>query len=309
MAGTARILRAQGKLSAELIDDRFCASATPNRETHDLIRHSRSTSLSSNSRSHQHFSRAVFLALGLSFLGPTVGFLDRKRHTPEAVARRILNLAHGAAGWPRRNNQGNHRWQRRGATTVRDDRGPNFPAVKLEALALRLPATLGYCAMVLCLMAFCRRRLPAVYSFVATLFACDALLFYSTEGRCYGMVLGCAAGALLCWQMAMEGRRRALSVTLLAFCLALMTALHYHAIFFLVPLAVAEIVRCRKSLKPDLAIMAAMLPAVLVLAVHYPLIRAWQPPRHTTAHRQLGPRFRSFISTISCQYGQSFCSP
>ena len=120
-----------------------------------------------------------------------------------------------------------------------------LPVVKPEALALRLPATLGYCAMVLCLMAFCRRRLPAVYAFVAALFACDALLFNSTEGRGYGIVLGCAAGALLCWQMAAEGRRRALTVTLLAFCLALMTALHYYAIFFPVPLAVAEIVRCR----------------------------------------------------------------
>ena len=33
-----------------------------------------------------------------------------------------------------------------------------------EALAIRLPATLGYCAMLLCLWAFCRGRLPAAFA-------------------------------------------------------------------------------------------------------------------------------------------------
>lgn len=81
-----------------------------------------------------------------------------------------------------------------------------MPIVKPQALAVRLPATLGFCGMVLCLLAFCQRRLSAVYAFVAALFACDACLMYASEGRGYGIVLGCAAGALLCWQMATDGR-------------------------------------------------------------------------------------------------------
>lgn len=173
--------------------------------------------------------------------------------------------------------------------------------VKHQALAVRLPATLAYCGMVLCLLAFCRRRLSAVYSFVASLVACDACLMYATEGRGYGIVLGCAAGALLCWQMATEGRRRVVAVTLLAFCLALMTALHYYAIFFLVPLLLAEMVRWRRSLKFDPAILAAMLPALLVLAVHYPLIRGWQPGQ---AHRCSPPAW----SQIPDFYMQFFLS-
>ena len=71
--------------------------------------------------------------------------------------------------------------------------------------------------MVLCLLAFCRRRLPAAYScMAAALLVCDVCRRYSSEGRGYGVVLGCAAGALLCWQFAVDGRRRKLVIPMLA---------------------------------------------------------------------------------------------
>jgi hypothetical protein len=152
--------------------------------------------------------------------------------------------------------------------------GAILPVVKNEALAVRLPATLGYCGMILCLLAFCRRRLPAAYSMAAALLACDACLAYSIEGRGYGVVLGCAAGALLCWQSVVDGRRRNLAIPLLALCVALMTAMHFYSIFFLVPLFLAEIVRWRASGKLDFGILAAMTPVLLVLGLHYPLIAA-----------------------------------
>ena len=151
-----------------------------------------------------------------------------------------------------------------------------LPIVGNEALAVRLPATLGYCAMLLCLWAFCRHRLPAVFAFAASLLTFERGLYFATEGRPYGLVLGCAAGALLCWQMAAEGHRRALTLPLLAVCLALMVALHYYAIFFLVPLFLAEMVRWRASGKLDFGIAAAMVPAVLVLGLHYALLVATQ---------------------------------
>ena len=151
-----------------------------------------------------------------------------------------------------------------------------LPIVGNDALALRLPATLGYCAMLLCLWAFSRRRLPAAFAFAVSLLTFERGLYFATEGRPYGLVLGCAAGALLCWQMAAEGRRRALMLPLLAICLALMVALHYYAIFFLVPLFLAEVVRWRSSGKPDFGTGAAMVPAPLVLGAHYVLFVASQ---------------------------------
>ncbi|MGO9239296.1 MAG: hypothetical protein ACLQBJ_00670 [Bryobacteraceae bacterium] len=173
-----------------------------------------------------------------------------------------------------------------------------LPIVRHEALAVRLPSTLGYCGMVLCLFAFCRRRLPAVYSFIAALLACDACLFYSTDGRAYGLVLGCAAGALLCWQTAAEGRRRGLAIPLLAFCLALMVALHYFSIFFLAPLFLAEMVRARSSRKLDFGILAALAPAVLVLVLHYPVIaanRRFQAHYWSPAHWSMMKSFYNYF--------------
>jgi len=151
-----------------------------------------------------------------------------------------------------------------------------LPIVGNEALALRLPATLGYCAMMVCLWAFSRRRLPAAFAFAATLLTFERGLYFATEGRAYGLVLGCAAGALLGWQMAAENRRRGLAIALLGVCSALVVALHYYAIFFLGALFFAEVARWRASEKVDVGIVAAMVPGPLVLGLHYALFVAGQ---------------------------------
>lgn len=73
-----------------------------------------------------------------------------------------------------------------------------LPIVSHDALAMRLPSTLAFCGMLLCIVAFCRPRMPAVFAFIAALLVCTACPYYATEDRCYGMVLGLAAGALVC---------------------------------------------------------------------------------------------------------------
>lgn len=146
-----------------------------------------------------------------------------------------------------------------------------LPIIGNDALAVRLPTILGFCAMILCVLTFSRRRLPAAFALGAGMLACERTLFYATEGRAYGLVLGCAAGTLLFWQMAAEGRKRGWAITLLALCSALMVALHYYAIFLLVPLFLAEVVRWRASGRADIGVWAAMLPAPLVLGLHYVL--------------------------------------
>lgn len=151
-----------------------------------------------------------------------------------------------------------------------------LPIIGNDALAIRLPATLGYCAMIVCLWAFCRPRLPAAFAFAVSLLTFERGLYFATEGRAYGVVLGCAAGSLLCWQMATEGRRRGSALALLAFCSGLMVALHYYAIFFLAVLCLAEGVRSRASGKIDWGIWAAMLPAPLVLGLHLTLLASNQ---------------------------------
>ncbi len=149
-----------------------------------------------------------------------------------------------------------------------------LPFVRPVALAVRLPSTLGFTAMLLCILAFCHRRMPAPYAFIAASLAIMSCAFYATEGRSYGLVLGCAAGALFCWAAAESGRRRILWLAAFGFCLGCATALHYYSVFLLLPLGVGELMRWRTEKKPDIAMLAAMLPAVAVLALHYPLIEA-----------------------------------
>src|SRR5688572_12778554 len=60
-----------------------------------------------------------------------------------------------------------------------------LPIVGNEALAVRLPSTLGYCAMLLCLWAFCRHRLPGAFAFAASLLTFERGLYFATEGRPY----------------------------------------------------------------------------------------------------------------------------
>ncbi len=186
-----------------------------------------------------------------------------------------------------------------------------LPIVQNDALAVRLPATLGYCAMILCLMAFCRPRLPAAFAFAASLLAFEPTLYYATEGRAYGLVLGCAAGGLLCWQLAAQGRGRGWAIAVLALCLALMVALHYYSIFFLVPLFLAELVRWRVSGRVDVAMMVAMAPAPLVLGVHYFLLVAGQNyGAHFWAHASLGqiaPFYERFLLPAVIMCGLAFC--
>ena len=185
-----------------------------------------------------------------------------------------------------------------------------LPIVGNEALAVRLPATLGYCAMIVCVWAFCRRRLPAAFAFAASLLTFEGGLYFATEGRAYGLVLGCAAGALLGWQRAAQSHRRGWAIALLAVCSALMVALHYYAIFFLVALFLGEMVRWRESGRADFALWAAMAPAPLVLGLHAVLFvggqdyqtHFWSPP----SLGQIVPFYERFLLPTLVLCGLAF---
>ncbi len=176
---------------------------------------------------------------------------------------------------------------------------PLFGVLGSEALALRLPSTIGFTAMLVCLLVFCRRRLPAIYALLAALLVGDSCLLFASEGRSYGMVLGCAGGALLAWQNAMEGRQRGLSLTLMSLCLSLMVSLHYFSIFFLGPFLVIELFRAVTSRRIDYGMLVSLSAPLAVLALHYPLIQAsGQFQAHFWARASLGgiPQFYRLTS-------------
>src|SRR4051794_29976664 len=78
-----------------------------------------------------------------------------------------------------------------------------------NATALRLPETLGFLLMNVCIFLFVRRRVPASYGLMAFIFpAVTDAYYFAYEARPYGLVLGFCGLAMLSWQSAAEGRKR-----------------------------------------------------------------------------------------------------
>ena len=150
-----------------------------------------------------------------------------------------------------------------------------IPVFGNEALAARLPATLGFGAMLLGIFTFCKTRMNVAYSLLAALLCCQVCLYFAREGRPYGAVLGCATWALVFWQRAPAGRRADLIG--LGVCLGLAVSLHYYAICILGPLLLAEMIMAWRDRKWNPGVLWAMTAPVMVLAIHYPLIDAGRP--------------------------------
>jgi hypothetical protein len=178
-----------------------------------------------------------------------------------------------------------------------------LPWVRNEALAVRLPSTLGFTGMIFTLLAFCRRRWPAPYAAVPALAGLPVCLRYATEGRSYGLVLGCTALALLCWQAAAEGRRRRIAIPLLAVSLMLGVALHYFAVFLTAPLLAAELARWVRTRRPDFGVLAALACPLPVLGLHYPLIAAGKVFQ---AH-YWSPAYWSVLPDLYVDYATKIC--
>ena len=168
-----------------------------------------------------------------------------------------------------------------------------LPYSPSEALAVRLPSTIGFCAMVVAVAGFARRWLPAAYAMIAGLLAAAMTIYYGSEGRSYGLILGFAALSLLLWSLAAEGRRRSLTLPLLAVCIAGMAALHYYTIFFPACLCLAQLVHARAERRFDFLLAIVLLaPAAIVVAAHYPFIAATRP---FMAHNYSTPSVQSIL--------------
>ena len=117
-----------------------------------------------------------------------------------------------------------------------------------NAFALRLPAFAGFLAMQACLFYFVRRLAGERAGLIAMLFpALTSTLYFSAEGRPYGVLLGCYAAVALCWQTAarrkVESEPRIWPLIGLAGVLALTLNVHFYGVLLLIPLCGAELVR------------------------------------------------------------------
>src|SRR5262249_55484211 len=104
-------------------------------------------------------------------------------------------------------------------------------------VALRLPALLGCLVMSLALFSFVSHRLTPAYGLLAAVFPMiTTAYYYAHEARAYGLELGFAALALVCWQRATESNDRLLP--LVGLCLSLLAPIscHYYGVLVVLPL-------------------------------------------------------------------------
>ncbi len=153
-----------------------------------------------------------------------------------------------------------------------------------SAFALRLPALLGFLLMQACLFFFVRNLAGERAGMVAAAFpALTATLFYSAEGRPYGLMLGLYTLALWCWQVAerQETRtreqgteRRTWALVGLTVAIAATINSHYFGILLLVPICAAEGFRSLQRRRMDWPMCAAICVGIAGFAATSPFLQA-----------------------------------
>lgn len=155
------------------------------------------------------------------------------------------------------------------------------------AFAARLPALAGFLLMQVCLFFFVRNLAGERAGAVAAAFpAMTATLFYSAEGRPYGLMLGLYALAALCWQAAggqwtevsgqssEKARTRGWALVGLAAAIAATINAHYFGILLLAPVCAAEAWRTAVQRKFDWAMCAAIVAGMLGWVGTIPFLQA-----------------------------------
>jgi hypothetical protein len=139
----------------------------------------------------------------------------------------------------------------------------------------RMPFTIGYLVFSICIFIFVSSRCPAVYASAAMIFPALTLMFYyATELRPYGIVLGLAGLALICWQSATDGRQRLLPVAGLWLSLVGAICFHYYAVFLLIPFGFAQLTRTWAQKRIEWPVWLALITPPLVLLAFLPAMHA-----------------------------------
>jgi hypothetical protein len=152
-------------------------------------------------------------------------------------------------------------------------------AIKLfgpGAFAIRLPSLLGFLLMQVCLFFFVRRFASEQAALFALAFpALTVTLFYSAEGRPYGLLLGLYGLTMLSWQTATRRQTsRTIALITLTLAIALTLNTHYFGILLLLPLCAAELFRTIQCRRFDLPVIAAILLGMASIVFALPFEKA-----------------------------------
>jgi 4-amino-4-deoxy-L-arabinose transferase-like glycosyltransferase len=141
-----------------------------------------------------------------------------------------------------------------------------------EQIAFRLPSILGFCCALLCLFVFVRRRSGGICALVCAAIPTLSILFtlYAIEARSYALLVGLVAVALVCYQRAPAGWW----VLLMGLSLVAAEAMHYYAVFAILPFAIAEFVVLVATRRIRFGVWLAFACAGVPLALSWKLVQA-----------------------------------
>jgi hypothetical protein len=149
-------------------------------------------------------------------------------------------------------------------------------------LATRLPSALGMTVATVSIFLFLRPRVSGAGAIIgAAIPVLAGSGAYAVEGRAYGLLLGLAAVAAVCWQRlnAADATRQPMLLAGFAASLWLATATHYYAGLLLVPFAVGQFIADRNRVSRKRAIWIVLALAPLALVPWLPLAEAGLPQR------------------------------
>jgi len=142
--------------------------------------------------------------------------------------------------------------------------------------AIRLPSLVGFLIMQVGLYFFVRRITSKGAAILALAFpALTSTLFYSFDGRPYGMLLGFWTLTMVSWQAVVrrESRRTAWLITL-AIAIALTVNLHYFGVLIFVPLSIAEFYRSMRRRSIDIPVLSAIVVGATGVVGIFPFLKA-----------------------------------
>ena len=168
------------------------------------------------------------------------------------------------------------------------------PLITDRHLNVRLPSAVGIGLMCFCLFYYMRRYVSGIYAFMTVLMTYNLVSEYAIEGRCYGLVLGFVALALLCLQIATHSNRyRKLAIAGLFVSMTIAIALHYYTILVIIAIFTDVVCRWVKNKQADLAVILVCVISPMILLLHVPFFEA---------SKQLAVNYWAKIKSLEAAY-------
>jgi hypothetical protein len=133
-------------------------------------------------------------------------------------------------------------------------------------LATRLPFIVGFWLALFFLFLLISKRCGNLIAYIGILFLCLSEPYnYTSEARPYAIVLACCCASLFCWESAIEGRFRTLTLVGLSLILNVALFSHYYAILLFIPLMIGEAYRSFRLRRVDWPIWIFIAAGAVVL--------------------------------------------